>query len=110
MDIKNAVAILVAEIQNTKEYKNFLNSKKTINQNKYLNDQLSEFTKKQETLYSSNISPMIIQQKLDEINANYESLLKTPEISNFFSNGEKLNNLVNNILNNIADSIFNQLK
>lgn len=110
MSIKNAVAILVSELENSNEYKNFKKAKANIDKNKDLSNMLLEFNKKQQTLYSNNLSEQRVGKLLDDIDIEYKRLSNIPEIYQYFNAGENFNLLFNNVIKNINELLSSKLK
>lgn len=110
MNIKNAIAILVAELENSNEYKDFKKAKISIDKNKNLSNMLLEFDKKQQALYTENLPQQNIGRLVDDIDNDYKKLSNIPEISQYFNAGENFNTLFNNVIKNINELLSNKLK
>lgn len=110
MDIKSAVMILVSELENSNEYKAFKNAKADIDKNKKLSSMLLEFDKKQQSLYTNNLSQKNIGMLMDDIDNDYKKLSDIPEIFQYFNTGENFNMLFNNVIKNMNELLNNKLK
>ncbi len=110
MGINEDVRGFINAIKSTREFNQLMQAKKYIEGNRSLRNNVFELNRRLEEIYSSNKSENIIEAKIAELNTQFGSLLKIPEVDKFLKAHKNFNELMFNTFKSINDAIETDLK
>lgn len=110
MELFNSARNFVNAIKSTREFNELILTKNVIERNSTLKSKVYEFNKKRGEIYSSNKSTNVIEAKMTELNREFGSLSKIPEVDNFLKASKVFNEMMFKVYKSMNDSIENDLK
>lgn len=107
MTIKDSLDAFFRALRSTKEFNDLIISKKAIERNNTLKEDVITFNKKLSSIYSSNKPQNLIQANVDELYKEFASLTQNKEVMNFlkhsnafiqmmYSTNQYMNELIQN--------------
>lgn len=109
MDINSAINNLIAALSGSREFAEFKRIKSSLQNDPRLAQTLDQFLKKQDALYSSNLSQSQAQLLMDELNRDYEQMSAVPEFKQYFMVAENFSSLVNQVINAVQTGLDRQM-
>jgi len=100
----------VNAIKSTREFSELVQAKNYIERNSSLKNEVSEFNRRLADIYSSNKSTNVIETKVAELNRQFGSLSKIPEVDRFLKASKAFNDMMNKVYKSMNDSIEAELK
>ena len=100
----------ISSVKQTKEFNELVQAKNYIEKKPVLKNEVLEFNKRLATIYSSNKSTNVIEAKVTELNKQFGSLSKNPEVDRFIKASKTFNDMMVKVYKSINDSIESELK
>lgn len=109
MDINSAISNLIAALSGSREFGELKRVKSSLSNNPQMAQQLDQFLKKQDALYSSNLSQSQAQRMMEDINREYEQLSAVPELRQYFMAADNFNTFLGQVMNAIHIGLDRQM-
>lgn len=109
MNITAATNQLVQAITATSEFSELKKARLIVYQSPVSKDALDQFQKKQEMLYSSNLTEAQARQLMNDIDRDYNKLSSIAEFKRYFTAVDNFNTVIGNIHKTINTNIENSL-
>jgi len=100
----------ISSVKQTKEFNELVLAKNNIEKKTLLKNEVIEFNKRIADIYSSNKSTNVIEAKVTELNKQFGSLSKNPEVDRFIKASKTFNDMMVKVYKSINDSIESELK
>lgn len=100
----------ISVIKSTREFNELVHAKNYIEKNSSLKNEVFEFNRRLAHIYSSNNSMNVIESKVNELNRQFGSLSKIPEVSRFLKASKSFNDMMIKVYKSMNDSIETELK
>ncbi len=110
MVLYDGVQDFISSVKQTKEFNELVQEKNYIEKKPLLKNEVLEFNKKLAAIYSSNKSTNVIEAKVTELNKQFGSLSKNPEVDRFIKASKSFNDMMVKVYKSINDSIESELK
>lgn len=110
MNLTDKAKEFACSIMSTNEFSHLKQAKKAIDQNRVLRNQVDQFTKKQMETYTNNSSGKSMESAIAELNRQFQSLSKNPEVDTFLKASKQYDNMMQKVYKIINDIIESGLK
>lgn len=110
MGLYDAARDFINNMKSTREYTELLDSKTNIERNLSLKNEVIEFNKRLGEIYSSNKSADVIELRIKELNKQFGSLSRLPEVDRFLKASKAFNDMMFKIYKTMNDSIEADLR
>jgi cell fate (sporulation/competence/biofilm development) regulator YlbF (YheA/YmcA/DUF963 family) len=110
MRINDSAKDFVSVIKSTKEYTELIQAKGYIEKNPSIKNQLTDFNTKLGDIYSNSKSANGAETKVSELNRQFSSLFKLPEVDRFLKASNAYTDMMMKVFKSINESLENDLK
>lgn len=110
MGIYDSAWGFVSAIKSTREFSELIQAKTYIEKNPSLKNEVNEFNRKLGEIYSTNMSTNMIETKVSELNRQFGSLSRIPEVDRFLKASKAFNDMMVKVHKLINESIEADLK
>lgn len=110
MGIYDSAWGFVNGIKSTREFSELLQAKTFIENNPSLKNEVNEFNRKLGEIYSSNMSANMVEAKVSELNSQFSSLSRIPEVDRFLKASKGFNEMMVKVYKIMNESIQADLK
>ena len=110
MGVNDSISSLVAAIKSTTEFKKLKQSFEAISSNPSLKKSMEDFSLEQKKVYTGNLTETEAKTRLKQLESKYDSVLKSPDITNYFKALGDFNKSMSNIIESIHESIDKSFK
>lgn len=110
MGLYDAARDFINNMKSTREYAELLDSKTNIERNLSLKNEVIEFNKRLGEIYSSNKSADVIELRIKELNKQFGSLSRLPEVDRFLKASKVFNDMMFKVYKTMNDSIEADLR
>ena len=97
-------------LRQTPEFSELKRARENLSKNPHASTLASQFQKKQESLYSGNLSQSQTNYLYDELNKDYEKLNKNPDITAYFTASEKFSALLNQFIERLNSELAKEFE
>ncbi|MEN6316646.1 MAG: YlbF family regulator [Clostridiaceae bacterium] len=97
-------------IKSTREFIELIQTKNIIERNSSLRKDVNEFSNKLKEIYSSSSSANEIEVKVQDLNRQFGSLFKSPDVNRFLKASKLFNDMMFKVYKSISDSLETELK
>lgn len=94
MNTNHAISEVLKYLRQTPEFSTLKQARANLASNPHASTLVSQFQKKQESLYGGTLSQLQTSYLLDELSKDYERLNINPEIKEYFSASERFSALL----------------
>lgn len=110
MGVNDKAKELAMTVMGTREYTELKQAKSTIDKNRELKGRIEDFKKKEQALYTGNLSSSEAQQRSVELENTFKCLSSVPEIDKFLKAEKEFNNILQKVYKTIGDTLESNLK
>jgi len=110
MNFNQTIKSLVFEIKNTREFNELKQGKAGLDKYSDVKQKIEILQKRQMELFSSNKSTKEIENEVKEINRQFESLSRIPEVRRMVRAGENFNKMMSKIYQDINLMLDSELE
>ncbi len=110
MGLNEGTRDFIKVIKSTREFNELIQAKSYIEKNTSLKNEVSDFNKRLAKIYSSNNSPSAVKAKVSELNRQFGSLSKIPEVDRFLKTSKVFNDMMVKVYKSMNESVEAELK
>ena len=110
MDVNQAISEVLKYLRQTPEFSEFKRARENLSKTPHANTLISQFQKKQESLYSGKLSQSQTTYLMNELSKEYEKLNINPDIKAYFTASEKLSALLNQFVGKLNTELAKEFE
>jgi cell fate (sporulation/competence/biofilm development) regulator YlbF (YheA/YmcA/DUF963 family) len=105
MDVTKNAKALASSIKMSREFIELNSSKAIVEKNRNLKKQLDSYLYKQNTIYSRYQPGQQMEEKLAQLNKEYENFFRSSEVNNYLLAAQKFNEMMEKIYKYIESEL-----
>lgn len=105
MDVNKQAKALASSIKMSKEFIELNNSKSILERNRNLKKQLDSYLYKQTNIYSRYQPGQQMEEKLAQLNKEYENFFRSSEVNNYLLAAQRFNEMMEKIYKYIESEL-----
>jgi len=109
LDANQAITEVLKYLRQTPEFSELKRARENLSKNPHANTLVSQFQKKQESLYSGTLSQSQTTYLLDELSKDHEKLNLNPDIKAYFTASERFSALLSQFVGRLNSELAKEL-